>query len=368
MVRSSVLGGKVLTRLDNVGNKASTVFGVDGLLTVVQNASSYGSSLRWTHIDPLGLSEAGDTKSVYDPMGNYIQWQNAPTGPPPNAYPPIAASFGGLGPSFGYAINSACILDAIPTDCRLALNMVNHGSAEQCPNNYCGPERVRNPWTGQIELKPLTRDPDTGQLGYYPTEPQHTSRKLSKSEISSLMDSILKLFKNHHDCERSMDKLLGELKASTGYDAGSIRDVIEAFRQNGIAYPGDRVPLGPGDSGGGDAGTGMGGVPAISFSPGGTSEITAVLVMGEMMHWAGMPKQGGVYQNKFTDEAIANAASKLGFVMSIEQYRHTYPEQVAKDIARWNGRDMAESRVAHDAMDIKCLDIVTGMLPQSAKP
>ena len=170
MVRSSVLGGKVLTRLDNAGNKSSTVFDVDGLLTAVQNVSSYGSSVRWTHIDPLGLSEAGDTKAVFDPMGNYIVWQHAPTGPPPNAYPPIAASFGGLGPSFGYAINSSCILDGIPTDCGLALNMLEQGSAEQCPNNYCGAGRARNG-----DLVPLTRDPDTGLLGYYSSPPQKSS-------------------------------------------------------------------------------------------------------------------------------------------------------------------------------------------------
>ncbi len=69
MVRSSVLGGKVLTRLNNAGNKSSTVFDVDGLLKVVQSAGPYGSSLSWTHIDPFGLSEAGDTKAVYDPIG-----------------------------------------------------------------------------------------------------------------------------------------------------------------------------------------------------------------------------------------------------------------------------------------------------------
>jgi hypothetical protein len=155
-----------LTRLDNAGNKSSTVFDVDGLLKAVQNGSSSGSSVRWTHIDPLGLSEAGDTKAVYDPMGNYIQWQHAPSAPP-NAYPPMAASFGGLGPSFGYAINSACILDGIPTDCSLALNMLNHGSADLCPNNYCGPSRARNG-----DLVPLTRDPDTGLLGYFSSAQQ----------------------------------------------------------------------------------------------------------------------------------------------------------------------------------------------------
>jgi YD repeat-containing protein len=153
VVRSSVLGGNVLTRLDNVGNKSSTVFDVDGQLKVVQNVYSSGSSVRWTHIDPFGLSEAGDTKPVYDPMGNYIQWQHMPTYPPPGAIPPIAASYGGLGPSFGYAINSACVLDGIPTDCSLALTMLDHGSAAQCPNNDCSPQPI--PYI----------DPDTGKPG-----------------------------------------------------------------------------------------------------------------------------------------------------------------------------------------------------------
>ena len=190
MVRSSVLEGKVLTRVDNAGNKSSTVFDVDGLLTAVQNVNSFGSSVRWTHVDPLGLSEAGDTKSVFDPTGNYIVWQHAPVGPPPNAYPPSAASFGGLGPSFGYAINSACILDGIPTDCSIALNMVENGSAEQCPNNYCGPGRARNG-----HLVPLTRDPDTGTLGYY-------SRPQNPPQVAIIRDAEKRIEDNYDACQK----------------------------------------------------------------------------------------------------------------------------------------------------------------------
>ena len=160
-VRSSVLSGQVVTTLDYAGNKSKSTFRIDGQLIAVQNSGAY-PALRWTHIDPLGLSEAGDTKPVYDPLGNYIPWQHAPTYPPPNAYPPIAASYGGLGPSFGYAINSSCVLDGIPTDCSLALNNLAHGSAGQCPNNYCGPSRARNG-----DLVPLTTDPHTGLLGYF---------------------------------------------------------------------------------------------------------------------------------------------------------------------------------------------------------
>jgi YD repeat-containing protein len=119
MVRSSVLGGEVLTRLDNAGNKWKSTFSVDGLLRVVQYGVSYYTqyaTLQWTHIDPLGLSEAGDTKAVYDPTGNYIQWQHAPTAPP-NAYPPIASSSGGLGAGFGSAQDKSCVLNGEPISC-----------------------------------------------------------------------------------------------------------------------------------------------------------------------------------------------------------------------------------------------------------
>ena len=159
-----------------------------------------------------------------------------------------------------------------------------------------------------------------------------------------------------------MNRLLGELKSSTGYNAGSITDVIEAFRKNGIAYESDELGQ-PGETGGGSAGTGIGGVPSISFSQGGTPDQTSVTALGEMMHWAGMPKQGSTYANYFTDTAMANAGNKLGVVMSIEQYRRTYPEQVAMDNKRW-GYDYAESRLAHGAINIKCLGWVTGL----AKP
>ena len=375
--------------------------------------------VAWSHTEPVTGSNGQSTvNGYYAPTAEF----NAdgvdvgffdPTTVGGDIADPYSHKGGGLALSSGCGTGDCitCILDGFEHDCTQMAYLFDVGAAAPCPDNNCGPRYQpnrdgpsRGGWVLPVlqhggfayvsvgpsskprglqppKLQPVSPEEaarrraivvEFGSAGFGDEDefilPQNTSRALSRSEILSLMDSILELFKNHHDCERSMDKLLGELKASTGYDAGSIRDVIEAFRQDGIAYQGDRAPLGPGDSGGGDAGTGMGGVPAISFSPGGTSEITAVLVMGEMMHWAGMPKQGGVYQNKFTDEVIANAASKLGFVMSIEQYRHTYPEQVAKDIARWNGRDMAESRVAHGAMDIKCLDIVTGMLPQSAKP
>jgi hypothetical protein len=63
MVHSSVMSGKVLTRLDYAGNKWKTDFNVEGLLMAVQWGVSYASSsasIQWTHVAPQGLSEAGD--------------------------------------------------------------------------------------------------------------------------------------------------------------------------------------------------------------------------------------------------------------------------------------------------------------------
>jgi YD repeat-containing protein len=117
MIRSSVLGGRVLTRLDSVGAKQKTVFDVDGRLTAVQLSISGSNSLAWTHIDPLGLSEAGDTKPVYDALGNYVPWQHVPSGAPPNAYPPFSPNFGGLGASFGSAQDKGCVFNDRPISC-----------------------------------------------------------------------------------------------------------------------------------------------------------------------------------------------------------------------------------------------------------
>jgi hypothetical protein len=221
------------------GNQSSTVFTIDGLLMVVQNVSPYGSSLRWTHIDPFGLSEAGDTKSVFDPMGNYIQWQHAPTYPPPGAIPPIAASFGGLGPSFGYAINSSCILDGIPTDCSLALNMLAHGSADLCPNNYCGAGRARNG-----DLVPLTRDPDTGLLGYYALQPKSKADQpgagargkapQNPAQVARPIGGLDKLqaeFEKaleYSDCREALSKVLAQIGSDTSF-APSTTDILQLF-------------------------------------------------------------------------------------------------------------------------------------------
>ena len=127
MVWSSVLD-EPITRLDNVGSKLKTIVNVDGMLRAVQYWSGGNPVVSWTHVDPLGLSEAGDKKPVFDPLDNYVPWQAAP-GMPPNAYPPFSPSFGGLGAGFGSSQSVACTSDGLPVNCNTGMRLVNNGSA-----------------------------------------------------------------------------------------------------------------------------------------------------------------------------------------------------------------------------------------------
>ena len=173
VVRSSVTG-KVVTR---VGATQKNIVSVDGLLTTVLTDGP-PATIQWVHTDPHGLSEvtntSGQQRAVYDPLENYIPNQPWP-GPSGLSFPGGQSPSSGLGSNFGFtgtSSNVACTLEGLPYDCNKAFHMIATGSAEQCPNNYCGPERVINPWTRQVELRPLTRDPETGQLGYFPTKPK----------------------------------------------------------------------------------------------------------------------------------------------------------------------------------------------------
>jgi len=54
--------------------------------------------------------------------------------------------------------------------------------------------------------------------------------------------------------------------------------------------------------------------------------------------------------------------------MSVEQYRHTYPEIIELRKQQGWPYDYAESLLAHGGIDIKCLGVVGGLAPRNAKP
>lgn len=126
-VRATVLGSQILTRLDQNGNKLVTYVPAEGLLFVTQNVSPNGNWVGWAQRDPVGISETG--KGIYDPLGNYIPFQqhNDPR-PPAGSY--NSSSMGGFYASFASnptQLNIGCIRDGIPTDCNKVLHDINHG-------------------------------------------------------------------------------------------------------------------------------------------------------------------------------------------------------------------------------------------------
>src|SRR6266404_8068820 len=60
--------------------------------------------------------------------------------------------------------------------------------------------------------------------------PQNPWRRLSRDEISAVLDSFLSTIHNHKGCEDALNEFLGALKNETGYSAGKITNIIEAFR------------------------------------------------------------------------------------------------------------------------------------------
>ena len=83
-LRSTALGGEVLTTLSSTGDKVTTYVPAMGLLFArqVKNTGPGGDFVSWTQRDAAGVSETN--KGIYDPLGNYIPFKQ-PTDPRPPA-------------------------------------------------------------------------------------------------------------------------------------------------------------------------------------------------------------------------------------------------------------------------------------------
>jgi YD repeat-containing protein len=126
IVRSTVLGGEVLTRLDQSGNKLLTHVPAEGLLFARQNSSLVITTYR----DPLGITETG--KGIYDPLGNYIPFQaSGDPRPPAGSY--NSGSMSGLVSSQANAnsYSVGCVRDAVPTNCNNLMAAINHDQAKK---------------------------------------------------------------------------------------------------------------------------------------------------------------------------------------------------------------------------------------------
>jgi YD repeat-containing protein len=132
IVRSTVLRGEILTRLDQNGNKSSTYVPAEGLLFATQGIDYQGSPyVGWTQRDPLGVTETG--KGVYDPLGNYIPFQqHDDPRPPAGSY--NSSSMSGIAASVAanpFGSDTGCLMDGLPTACSRVARAINNGQGDK---------------------------------------------------------------------------------------------------------------------------------------------------------------------------------------------------------------------------------------------
>jgi YD repeat-containing protein len=145
-VRSSVLGGTVISEVSGAGGKERTFIHSGGSLLAIQSVDGGVQRVDWRHVDPLGNSlrntnAAGQLwsgSSEMDPFGADAGTFKPITWPPPSSTGRVVP-YGGipelLSPSGG------CVLDGVPTPCE----MTTAENSARCPDNDCRP-RAHQKW------------------------------------------------------------------------------------------------------------------------------------------------------------------------------------------------------------------------------
>ena len=140
-VRSSVLGDKVITELNENGAKRHTYVYANGTVLAQQKAGQ----VTWLHTDPVTNSlsvtlanGAMTSRMEFDPLGDEV-----PGSDPQPTYE-YTGDYGDGGNPYDGA--SGCTMDGLPTPCSLVVRLVNTGVAAQCPRNQCGPRFNGGEW------------------------------------------------------------------------------------------------------------------------------------------------------------------------------------------------------------------------------
>jgi YD repeat-containing protein len=378
-LRSSMLGGAIIDELAK--DWQNNVFKMEGYVYAGGQRIAKQSG-QYEHHNPVTgswvttwASNRYMNREERDPVGGQL-----PLTAPPSNSTYASLNFGGALFFIGgdpSDLSGGCVLDNLPTNCGFIRNDAAElksisGVMKGIVNNQIPvwvPDDSKDWWEPGL---PDPTNPDQLAQGSYhigngghfewipgapitnflTLRPQLSPRALVRAEVSSLVDDILKLFQDHPGCEEWTNKLLAEMAKSSGFSAGTIRDILESFRQNGTVYTDGRV-IG---TGGGSTGTGRGGKPSVSLIYAVTSEHTALTLMHEILHWAGIPaKAGGGYGDYYTDDDMATAWNKLGVVISADEYRRRYPD-FAQKTRKAAGYDYTESKLAGAANGITCLD------------
>jgi YD repeat-containing protein len=215
VVRSTVLGGEVLTRLDASGNKLTTHVPAEGLLFATQRSSGApGPFVMMTHRNPLGITEGN--KAVYDPLGNYIPF-TASGDPRPPAGSYNSASMGGLSSAQSnpdsYAVG--CVMDGLPTNCTRVMKSINRDEAESVTIHGLAltPAILRLMASFQtVKYAKIGSDgePMPAEGGFFvpgrqtgfeqdPTNPQDTPIEIARKKNCATPNSLVETFKGNFE-------------------------------------------------------------------------------------------------------------------------------------------------------------------------
>jgi YD repeat-containing protein len=170
-LNSTVLGGLAVAELYGSGQRSTRYVYAGGrkLAEVFVNDAVY-----WAHQDPVtgsrGDSTTGNSyfaKAEFNADGIDVGFEEPQATGFEEAQPILWTALGeGSNCSFNDPNCKTCYLDGFEHRC----GDINWEAAEQCPNNDCGP-RLAPDAHGNPVLTPLTRNPNTGQLGYWPNGP-----------------------------------------------------------------------------------------------------------------------------------------------------------------------------------------------------
>ena len=172
-LRSSVMGGKVITELNSAGQKVIGRVYLGELVLGRQDGINAGIEAR--HENPItgsyGVSYDQGTyhnKAQEDPMGVNVglidPFENQVEYEPDLMLAKVVVNRG------GQCACPRCFADGIEIDCRIAGMMVEGGAAARCPDDDCGPRTIYNPETGRNEFQPLKWV--GGRLGWWDYESQ----------------------------------------------------------------------------------------------------------------------------------------------------------------------------------------------------
>lgn len=177
-LRSTALGGKVLTEIGAQGQKFKTYVYANGALLAWQqviylNGNVYSQGPQWEHRDPTNASYRAsgptyvDSSAELDPFGSDMGLENPYQFPPD---PPLPHKPNIFYPGFGTGASNYCVADGIERSCSEVFFLMAKGWADQCENNNCGPHVFEFTPTGEEFLVPLSHDKETGAPGYYPEQ------------------------------------------------------------------------------------------------------------------------------------------------------------------------------------------------------